>query len=247
MQMIATRGEQVEHSMSAGTDTTTSGRVALELTRAFAAAGERLKPVTESNLIAAQAVALTPSDIRVEEQLDERIKRAKGVPLELRELNPNQLSVVAHVTCVATRQVTLLGGDLESGRAAWRHVAETARRYECLPAAFFKVPHHGSSTGDLGDAHNELIAPDSTCVATPFNSGGPDGRPPHREQLQHLASLGHRVWVVGPIGATWAGRAGGYPPNRVGHLQIRIRDGDARFKPRGPVTTPNELRELLRE
>lgn len=142
--------------------------------------------------------ALSPSDRRVEEEVAHLIDRA-GLPIGLRDHNVNQVSVVLHSIGqdVATPgPVALLGGDLESGRRAWGHVAEAVDELRLPRATILKVPHHGSRSATFADHASTLLETDIVAVTTTFNRGVPAGRPPHLDVMRAMADAGRATHGV---------------------------------------------------
>lgn len=120
--------------------------------------------------------ALSPSD----ESFDRAVatfaellpEYLSGTKRRIPDIGPNHTSTVL---LVEIADVTiLLGSDLEtspSPAAGWVHILDgLASRPP--KAAVFKVPHHGSKTGDEPRVWDEILEPQPVAVLTPWTRGG---------------------------------------------------------------------------
>ncbi|HAB15371.1 MAG TPA: hypothetical protein DCE44_02865 [Verrucomicrobiales bacterium] len=143
----------------------------------FAVANKRLWYRPHSNGhgrdSSAEIYSLSPSDAAVAKSL-EAIKALfpqAGTLTQPVANRPNQISVVlwmriADVSC-------LLGADMEergNTLGGWRLIVESAER-PCGQASVFKVPHHGSVTGEFGEVWDQMLVREPIALLTPFRSG----------------------------------------------------------------------------
>jgi len=83
----------------------------------------------------------------------------------------NDLSVVVQVTI--GDDAILFGGDLEeegNPLTGWSAILASAGR-PLAPATLFKIPHHGSSTGDHPSVWNQMLSADPLAILAPFRNG----------------------------------------------------------------------------
>jgi hypothetical protein len=91
---------------------------------------------------------------------------AKPVPSR-----PNQFSVVLWLRVAGVR--CLLGADMEEEHnpyGGWRLIVESPER-PTGAASLFKVPHHGSVTGECGAVWTRMLLGNPVALLTPFRSG----------------------------------------------------------------------------
>ncbi len=118
--------------------------------------------------------SLSPSDKAIELAYQE-ISKLIPQPLETKNRivlrNPNHFSVVLLLRLGDLN--ILLGSDLENTQepeSGWTAILNSSGRPK-LKSKIFKIPHHGSSTGDSSLVWDEMISPNPFLFLTPFSSG----------------------------------------------------------------------------
>jgi beta-lactamase superfamily II metal-dependent hydrolase len=87
--------------------------------------------------------------------------------------SPNDKSVALLLTF--GDHSVLLGADLEQGNCentGWRHILRKCNLVGNNKANLYKIPHHGSHNGYLGEIFEVLVNNDSILKMTPFNKSG---------------------------------------------------------------------------
>ena len=143
-------------------------------------------------------MALSPSDDAFERSLTELIEGATGEARAVARRyrapeGPNGASVATSIR--AGVDSVLLGADLEKStnpNAGWSDVVRRAR--PATRASLIKVPHHGSPDADDPQIWAELVKCAAVAIVTPWELGG--SFRPMDDDIQRLASLGHRLFVA---------------------------------------------------
>ncbi len=116
--------------------------------------------------------SLSPSDVSLFcalTDLADLIPKKKTRKLRLFSQPPNHLAVVLWVE--TKNHHILLGSDLEeTGKSGtgWSVIISSTTRPEGK-ASLFKIPHHGSETGDYPSIWTELIEDNPVAILTPFS------------------------------------------------------------------------------
>ncbi len=114
--------------------------------------------------------SLSPSDVQFNQFLSKVFttlwSTRPGSSKRVRELTPNELSVVLWVQCGDT--ALLLGGDLE--KRGWLTILQDEERPRGR-ASVFKVPHHGSANADLPKVWHRMLAPNPFALVAPWRLG----------------------------------------------------------------------------
>ena len=113
--------------------------------------------------------SLSPGD-----QTVERFLRSVGSLISTQEMSPrrvlppspNELSIVLWVECYDA--IVLLGADLE--KTGWTAILGERTGSEGV-ASVFKVPHHGSVTGDAPEVWRRMLEPEPFAVLAPWRRG----------------------------------------------------------------------------
>lgn len=126
--------------------------------------GERtVRAIAFSPSTAAQSQALAHFASYLPSTTDEPIRHAP-------ELKPNLEAVVVHIDF--GEDAILLGSDLEnSGSLGWAEIVADKICGTRYRASVYKVAHHGSITGELGDIWERLLTSQPISLLTPFNNG----------------------------------------------------------------------------
>jgi len=94
---------------------------------------------------------LSPADAthdKFEKKLGELIKIGRDPNRELLPRSPNHLSIATLLSI--GQHYALLGADLEittDKNEGWANIIENCNAIKSIKSSFFKIPHHGSSTG----------------------------------------------------------------------------------------------------
>jgi beta-lactamase superfamily II metal-dependent hydrolase len=124
---------------------------------------------------------------------------------------PNHTSVAIWIE--AGQRRALLGADLEhTGKPGEGWMAVVASNQQTVPAAIFKVPHHGSANGDYSQVWTQLLKPEPIAVVTPFTAGV---RLPKKSDLDRLCSRTPHVYCTV--------EGAGKPPSRDPSVEREMR------------------------
>ena len=103
--------------------------------------------------------------------------------------SPNLVSVVLTVHSPST--AILLGADLEV--KGWSGILHDFPHSDWI-ASLFKVPHHGSKTGDAPEVWEDLLKPNPHVVLTPWQRGR--GRLPSIVDAQRILDRTPNAWIT---------------------------------------------------
>lgn len=122
----------------------------------------------------AELHSLSPSDAAVKESLDAiaALFPAGDILTQPLPSRPNQFSVVLWLRVGPIR--LLMGADLEeqhNPHGGWKLIVESAER-PVGESSLFKVPHHGSVTGECESVWIKLLQANPVALLTPFQLGG---------------------------------------------------------------------------
>jgi len=117
--------------------------------------------------------ALSPSDASIiisNCEIARLIPREEENPTRIPALSPNHTSIVLLVEI--EEDSILLGSDLEEtgDLRGWSAILESKTRPQ-VKASYFKIPHHGSATGNHDDIWTLLLKSSPISVLTPFAIG----------------------------------------------------------------------------
>ena len=209
--------------------------------------GRTLWPANgKPNPLAMSIKCLSPSDAAVLATIS-RLKGVAPVSTKIRRRLPNLLendtSVVLSVEAAGHR--VLLGGDLhvKADRSfGWLaivddHVGVDSRHHA------FKVPHHGSPTGDHDEVWSKMAVEEACAVTTPFVGGRV--RLPSVTDCQRILSKTQNAFLSAPpLPAKFrdsnrtvektvleATRSVQFVPGKYGHVRLRKRLDDAPTTP----------------
>jgi beta-lactamase superfamily II metal-dependent hydrolase len=119
--------------------------------------------------------ALSPSDEQVELFWSEIAALMPDIRQTKRRAvaqGPNHVAVVIWLN-VGNQLCVLLGSDLEETnepRTGWSVIVDSSLSPQGT-AAIFKVPHHGSDTGQSDGVWREMVGTDAYSILTPFTRG----------------------------------------------------------------------------
>jgi hypothetical protein len=121
----------------------------------------------------AELHSLSPSDAAIKKSLEMIASLFPAGELLTKPIppRPNQFSVVLWLRVGGVR--LLLGADMEEKDnpfGGWKVIVESAERPDGK-ASLFKIPHHGSETGEYGPVWTEMLIREPVALLTPFNSG----------------------------------------------------------------------------
>lgn len=114
----------------------------------------------------------------------------------------NVTAVVLHIQFNSCS--VLLGADMEihrDSRRGWAAVVATALAREAIPAAVYKVAHHGSINGYLEEAWIKLLEAAPMSVVTPYNRLPDSSKLPTESDVQRMRSRG-RLLQTSPHAGT---------------------------------------------
>ena len=140
----------------------------------FAIANRCLWRRLDADLIAsAELHSLSPSDAAVKKSLDDIASLFSTEDTLTRPIpsRPNQFSIVLWLRVGDVR--LLLGADMEEKNnpfGGWSLIVESTER-PTGKASLFKVPHHGSVTGECELVWNKMLLNQPVALITPFHSG----------------------------------------------------------------------------
>jgi hypothetical protein len=118
--------------------------------------------------------SLSPSDheiARSYESIRALMPSAGQRPRKPSRFSRNDTSVVLSIQ--SGHANVLLGADLETSAhqdSGWRVIVNSNERPQGL-ASVFKIPHHGSQTGDDPEVWKRMLIPDPLALVTPYKSG----------------------------------------------------------------------------
>lgn len=140
----------------------------------FAIANRCLWQRPDSDLnVSGELHSLSPSDSAVKKSLEEIASLFSTGKTLTRPIpsSPNQFSIVLWLRVGEVR--LLLGADMEERSnpfGGWTLIVESTER-PTGKASLFKVPHHGSVTGECKSVWNKLLLSQPVALLTPFHSG----------------------------------------------------------------------------
>ena len=159
--------------------------------------------------------SLSPSDETLKVAL---IEIGKMMPQEGRPQrrtsspSPNHASIALWIEAGSKR--VLLGADLEhTGREGEGWLAILKSHTDTLPAAVFKIPHHGSENADCPQVWTTMVAPEPVAVVTPFTGGV---RLPKDSDLERLESRTSKLYCTS--------RGTGKPPTRDPSVEKKLKN-----------------------
>lgn len=142
--------------------------------------------------------ALSPCDGAHERFLQSLSKLVPGAGSQKRRvaaIAPNSCSVVVLLTVGSL--AILLGADLEEEGVVkgWSAILSSAGRPN-RKAAFFKVPHHGSSNAHHPDVWRHMLVEDPVYAVAPYDRGH---KLPTNEDLARLLKGGAQGYLTAPL------------------------------------------------
>lgn len=166
----------------------------------LAGVGRTLWPISgKANPCGMSIKCLSPSDAAVLATIS-RLKGVAPVSSKVRRrlphLKENDTSVVLSVEAAGHR--ILLGGDLHvraDRSLGWLAIVDDHDGSDARHHAF-KIPHHGSPTGDHDDVWNKLTVEQTCAVTTPFVGGSV--RLPSAEDCQRILSKTQNAYLSAP-------------------------------------------------
>lgn len=152
--------------------------------------------VDNADVPTATITALSPSDaanLRAKQSF-ERLqpvpgKSLRGVP----NPEPNEAALALHVS--VGNCVVVLGGDLEetAPTRGWSTILANPRRPQAH-GSLFKVPHHGSWTGQHDAIWTDLLTPDPVAIVAPFFYGA--HTIPNIQERRHIRSKAATAYIT---------------------------------------------------
>ncbi len=126
-----------------------------------------------SNGTSAELHSLSPSDAAIKKSLEMIASLFPTGELLTKPIppRPNQFSVVLWLRVGGVR--LLLGADMEekdNPSGGWKLIVESSERPDGK-ASLFKIPHHGSKTGEYDPVWTDMLIREPVALLTPFNSG----------------------------------------------------------------------------
>lgn len=121
----------------------------------------------------AELHSLSPSDAAIKKSLEMIASLFPAGEILTKPIapHPNQFSVVLWMRAGDIR--VLLGADMEekgNPYGGWKIIVESSERPDGK-ASLFKVPHHGSETGEYGPVWTDMLIRSPLALVTPFNQG----------------------------------------------------------------------------
>lgn len=118
---------------------------------------------------------------------------------------PNQTAVAVWAQVGSIE--LLLGSDLEEqfrgsvprDDVGWRAVVRSKQQRHGQKAAYFKVPHHGSETGQNDDVWDQLLLPNPLATMSPFQNGRI--RLPSRKGIEFLTQRAGDLYITSAASA----------------------------------------------
>ena len=151
-----------------------SEEIGLGFARANQCVWRRRNAIVSGVDCAGEIHSLSPSDVAIYKSYEaiaalfpERAHLTEPIPS-----HPNRVSVVLWVRIGGVR--CLLGADMEEMHnpfGGWKLIDESPERPDGK-ASLFKVPHHGSVTGEHPHVWLDILQHQPVAVVTPFHSGG---------------------------------------------------------------------------
>jgi hypothetical protein len=126
-----------------------------------------------SNDTSAELHSLSPSDAAIKKSLEMIASLFPAGEILTKPIpsRPNQFSVVLWLRVGGVR--LLLGADMEEKNnpfGGWKLIVESVERPDGK-ASLFKIPHHGSDTGEHGAVWTEMLMGEPVAILAPFHSG----------------------------------------------------------------------------
>lgn len=156
-----------------------------------------LLPSPEGRTIAAEVIALSPSDgtlNRAQTELQEAIRfitKERRRPASRQ--GPNQLCVALWLKVGEVHAI--LGADLEhaSGSTEGWNAVVTSDERPRAQASIFKVPHHGSSNAHSAECWTDLLISHPVAAVTPYSPS----KLPKPEDINRLCRNTSQLFVTG--------------------------------------------------
>lgn len=138
----------------------------------MAIANRRLLALTSpSRLVPAEVFALSPSDGVMHLAKQETSNAMSAVQQRRRPVRQGANQLCISLLLKLGSWTALLGADLENAPGiteGWNAIIHSQERPEGT-AAFFKIPHHGSSNADAPGCWTQLLSPSPIAVLTPYS------------------------------------------------------------------------------
>lgn len=180
--------------------------------------------------------ALSPCDDAQERflhSLSKLIPTAGSQKRRLATIAPNSCSVVLLLTVGALS--ILLGADLEEDGVikGWSAILSSSGR-PARKAAFFKVPHHGSSNAHHPDVWRHMLVQDPVYAVAPYDRGHKLPKPEDLERLLEQGTKGYltasprkaTIKRAGTVGRVLSDMGIKVVPINGDTGQVRARSGD---------------------
>lgn len=190
--------------------------------------------------------ALSPSDNRVAHFLSllaTNMPTLGETKTKIRDIKPNEASVVLLIDLGNGDDKILLGADLEETTGhGWTSIINNSVAVKGKKSSVYKVAHHGSRTGDCPDVWDKLLVPKPFAILAPFSKGR--SSLPTEEDVKRIlkqtpnayssARLGSRRTKRHDASVEREARDGKWNLRRAlpkqGHLRMRRRFGDPRSR-----------------
>lgn len=119
--------------------------------------------------------ALSPSDGHIAHFLSllaMNMPTLGNTKTKIRDIKPNEASVVLLIDLGNGDDKILLGADLEETTGhGWTSIVNNSVVVKEKKSSVYKVAHHGSRTGDCPSIWEELLLPKPFAILTPFSKG----------------------------------------------------------------------------
>ncbi|MNZ02849.1 Metallo-beta-lactamase superfamily protein [compost metagenome] len=115
---------------------------------------------------------LSPSDdenSRFMKSLGRYLPKERDLPKLAAEIHPNDTCTVVQVL-VGDQLALLFGADLEDKHNGWANIVQSNGRPK-TKSLLFKVPHHGSITGNNDLVWEDMLHSQPICILTPYSKG----------------------------------------------------------------------------
>ncbi|WP_429186973.1 MBL fold metallo-hydrolase [Aeromonas veronii] len=142
----------------------------------YSAADRRIFELEADNFSHGLPVALwtlSPSDdenSRFMKNIGRYLPKEKALPKLAAEIHPNDTCTVIQVL-VGDQLALLFGADLEDRHNGWGNIVASRGRPK-TKSLLFKVPHHGSITGNNDLVWDDMLHSEPICILTPYSKGG---------------------------------------------------------------------------
>jgi beta-lactamase superfamily II metal-dependent hydrolase len=210
LEVVYAQGERIMAENISGLDE--FHEIIDELKRRAQAVGGRLEPpifavadrclwqsVVSSVDVPCTVHALSPSDAALLASKLEIARLSPKIKTPKRGIWPSGKNHAAIALWVSVGdRVALLGSDLEETGdpySGWQVILKSTRKPQAK-ASIFKVPHHGSATGDNPGVWKEMLADDPIAVLSPYMLCGLTL--PQKSDIDRLCSLTKKAFITTP-------------------------------------------------